>query len=750
MKKKLSERINIIKNLEKLQDNPRLIILVKIILLLFFMFAAAALIPSKHTTSFLSKEVLENEINPKDIISPITFKVPKTQSELKEDILYLRSTEEPELKYADNARKRQLAMLDSLAAAARFFLKDNDTLYINSADSIITINKRKSYEKYINTILGSDFHLKELPYYLGADSNYFHPVIIDYFNESMNNYFMKSLDTLNKFYFGDSLYIVNSIHIEKIHKKEIITSDELREYLTGSYILNKNKINELISFAEKAAIPNLYFDFDKYNGQIENQLNRTKRIIREGEKIIGAHELVTKESAYYLKLLKDNLKSSDIDENILNYITNIILICVISIIIAVYLYKEHKRIFNSLSDLVLLELLILGFLVSASILSNFGDMRIFLVPAAALSMIITIVYNSKTSLFFIFVSSLICTIYYEYNLIIFVMFFSIGFLSIYMIRNIHRRYEFVKSLAGIFLGYVFWSILWEVNSLPYPDIAKIFEQGGDLLKNLGFGLLNSVYSTIITIGILPFIEQMFGITTDITLLELTDNSLPLLDMLRTEAPGTFNHSMYVSLISEKAAEGIGANPLLARVGGLYHDIGKVEIPEYFIENQYGINKHDELNPSVSAMLIISHVKRGVNLAKKYKVPDAIINIIQQHHGTTLVSYFYNKAVTKAAEDEKVDESTFQYPGPKPQTKEAAIVMIADSIESAVRSIKEPTSSRIETMITNVIEGKLNSGALDESGITFKDLGKLKEVVFKLIVSMFHARIEYPGSKKNNA
>lgn len=264
----------------------------------------------------------------------------------------------------------------------------------------------------------------------------------------------------------------------------------------------------------------------------------------------------------------------------------------------------------------------------------------------------------------------------------------------------------------------------------------------------------AIYNTLWTIaagflifGLLQPIERLFGVLTDISLLELADMSQPLLQELLRRAPGTHNHSVLVGAMAEAAAEAVGARGLLARVGAYYHDIGKILQPEYFVENQTnGENRHNSLRPAMSSLVIMAHVKDGVDLARQYRLPQAIIDFIEQHHGTTLVRYFYDRATEewRATRDvPAVDENTFRYRGPKPKTKEIAIVMLADSVESACRTLEEPTPSRIEHLVRQISRHKLEDGQFDECGLTLQELRKIENSLINSLVANYHGRIKYP-------
>ncbi|MGI6778672.1 MAG: HD family phosphohydrolase [Acetivibrionales bacterium] len=250
---------------------------------------------------------------------------------------------------------------------------------------------------------------------------------------------------------------------------------------------------------------------------------------------------------------------------------------------------------------------------------------------------------------------------------------------------------------------------------------------------------------VLTIGLLPFFESTFNIITPLKLLELTNPNQPLIKRLLVEAPGTYHHSLMVGNLAEVATESIRGNALLARVGAFYHDVGKLERPNFFGENQMADNPHDKMTPSLSTLVITSHTSDGVQIAKRYKIPMMIRDIISQHHGTTLVAYFYHKA-KKGEKGDAIDQNDFRYEGPKPSSKEAAVVMLADSVEAAVRSMADKTEGKIEGLVRKIIKDKLDDGQLDLCDLTLKDLDDIAKSFMKVFSGYFHQREQYPNVK----
>ncbi len=337
--------------------------------------------------------------------------------------------------------------------------------------------------------------------------------------------------------------------------------------------------------------------------------------------------------------------------------------------------------------------------------------------------------------------SLVCTILLDQGVSVFLYFMCGSFVYIYLLSRASTRLQVLKSLfplAGVLL------LLWLGINLASWD-SWIYLGTGTV-----FVAASAFFSLVIVLAFSPMVEYVLGYTSVFRLMDMMNLEQPLLQRLMIEAPGTYHHSLVVSNLVEAGARRIGADSLLAKVAALYHDIGKLKNPEYFIENQYGSkNKHDKLAPSMSALILISHVKKGVEMAREHSLGEEIIDLIQQHHGTSLISWFYNKAVEKAGTkgDKKIREEAFRYPGPKPQTKEAGLILLADVVEASSRTLVEPTPSRLKGHIRNTIRRIYTEGELDESELTLRELHTLGEVFLKILTGIFHQRIDYPGEKK---
>ncbi len=360
----------------------------------------------------------------------------------------------------------------------------------------------------------------------------------------------------------------------------------------------------------------------------------------------------------------------------------------------------------------------------------------FLIPAAGAAMLTTILVRPTAGIMMAITTAIVTGIIVNDSQY-WVFAFIIGLFAVYLTSNISHRSDLTR--AGLWLVLASGSVALVVGLLEN-------ETGINLLVNGGWGALGGFGAIVLTIGTLQFLEYAFNITTDMKLLELANPTQPLLNELMVNAPGTYNHSIMTGNLVESVAPRVGANPLLARAGAYYHDIGKTKRPFFFVENQYGDNPHDRTQPNLSYLIISAHVKEGIELAKKHRLPQEIIDIIAQHHGTTLVSYFYSRA-KESAKHADVAEDQYRYQGEKPKSKEAALIMLADAVEAAARALTKPTRNRIEQVVRKIIKERMYDGQLDECRLTLGDLETITLGYAQTLTTMYHSRIEYPDSEK---
>lgn len=410
-----------------------------------------------------------------------------------------------------------------------------------------------------------------------------------------------------------------------------------------------------------------------------------------------------------------------------------------AVMVVMYVARFQVGLAQSGPMIVGVCVLIFATIVLGAVLSQ-PPWNALLVPLTFTAMVLTLAYNPQFAL--------LMTFALEFALAV-VLDMSVGQLFIHMggmatailsLRHVRTRTQLVQVAAAAGLAYF-------VSTIAMGMLSR--QTWGLMLTDAFRSLLWGALAGFLLTGVLPLIERCFSFVTDISLLELADGSHPLLQELVRRAPGTYTHSMTVATLAEAAADAIAANPLLVRVGSYFHDIGKMLKPQYFIENQTGENRHDALEPALSTLVIIGHVKDGIALAQKYNLPRPIVDFIAQHHGTTLVEYFYREAMRLSESSGQANpdlEACFRYPGPKPQSRELGIVMLADAIESTSRSLANPTPGSLRKLVHDLLMKRLLDGQFEESGLTLTELHQIEESLSKSLIALFHARIKYPDAE----
>ncbi len=413
-----------------------------------------------------------------------------------------------------------------------------------------------------------------------------------------------------------------------------------------------------------------------------------------------------------------------------SYIINLNLI-IPFFIICLSLYFKFRRFNRNPHNYLNLSLLFVIIFATAYFIIRNGY-PVYYIPFCIIPMLATILFNDLRVAFLLSItSSISVAAIYGNNLYLAVLFLTSGIVASILVYKARQRIVIIR--AGLVVG------VFQVVALFFAEHMIFMDYPRYIIL-----FLNGLACSIIVLGILPVFEYLFGTITNISLLELADFNHPLMQRMTLEAPGTYHHSLIVGNLSEAACREVGANALLARIGAYYHDIGKLEKPGYFSENQALIeNKHDVLSPSMSKLIIMNHIKDGVELAKKHKLSPPLIDFISQHHGDSLVYYFYRRALENLEEDQQVKEEGFRYPGPKPNTKETAIVLLADSVEAATRALKEPSPSKVEEIVHKVINNKFIDRQLDECDLTLKDLEKISAVFIRILSGIYHSRVTYP-------
>ncbi|HHT62247.1 MAG TPA: HDIG domain-containing protein, partial [Clostridia bacterium] len=517
--------------------------------------------------------------------------------------------------------------------------------------------------------------------------------------------------------------------------EEILKDIEALEIASSLKVLLKGIIVQL-KFE-----PNKIYDPVATAQEVENRLAQVKPVqvkVQPGEKIVEKGTVVTPEQIEALQLL--GLQRTGAQG--LTFVGLFGFVAIVYGLFIIYLKGYRSRFHKKESNIVLIGLLINAALVIAKVITaiQISDrpeivaQLAYAIPISASSMLTAILMDVKTGVVITIILGLFMGVITNGQVIYVTVAIIGGLVGVYRVLRLNQRSHLVRSSLDIGL----------VNAVTIVVLGLTWNQSFSLIGiGVAMGLANGILASILTIGTLPFLETAFGITTPVKLLEMSNPNHPLLKRLMMEAPGTYHHSILVGNLAEAAADAIGADSLLVRVGSYFHDIGKIKRPYFFIENQPATeNPHDKITPTLSTLIITSHVKDGVELAKEYKVPRVIRDIIEQHHGTSLVSYFYHKA-KEGDKSENILESDFRYQAPKPQNRETAIIMLADSVQAAVQTLERPTKGVLEAKVREIIKAKLEDGQLDECDLTFKDIDIINQTFVRVLNGIFHSRIEYP-------
>ena len=484
---------------------------------------------------------------------------------------------------------------------------------------------------------------------------------------------------------------------------------------------------------------NVSFDKDLNELEMENLLGTlsfTKGMVQIGERIIFRGDIVTPDKLIILESLKqtyETKRGQDIDRYLI-MTGKLIIVISCMLIMGFYLAYYRKELFYQKRKLTFIFLLIILMVFLSRFVNELEYINLYIVPIAILPVLLRIFFDSRTAIFSLLVTSLLIGYFAPNNYEFIFLNMITGTIAVFSLDKLHRRSHLVFSSVWVFISYaiVFLSLSMvqegNINTIRWKELQWF--GGNAILILLAYPLI-------------WIFEKIFGFVSDVTLIELSDTNQPLLRKLSQDAPGTFQHSLQVANLAEEVIIRIGGNPFLVRAGALYHDIGKVNDPVFFIENQSaGMNPHSKLGHKASAKIIIDHVTHGIKLAKKYNLPEVLIDFISSHHGTTQAKYFYT-LYQKENPDHKVDPKDFTYPGPEPRSKETAVVMLIDGIEAASRALKDKTFENLKELIENMVAQKLEAGQLDNANLTLSEIRIFKETILEKLMNIYHIRIEYP-------
>lgn len=641
-----------------------------------------------------------------------------TQKSIEEELKHVQET----YTYDANIRKGALDNINKLFELVKKINSENPPYNPSSEDDD---EKIKSEQDKINGIklkkLKEESVIKNL-----STENY--GLLLSLNETGLNSLNEEIVDCMN------NLYDTTPIYENK--PQDIVSA---QGYITAffnntSYAKNVKDLAMAIGYSQTKAT--YFVDHEKTEEARQNiTKNVTPVIYKKDQTIIAEGQPITESQ---IELLNDlGLLGNDKSTGI--YMNLVLLLVVAGVLGLQWRYIKEKRrdIYEDNSKVILINLLTVLTVVLARISILISP---YVIPFACISILLSVLIDSKTSV-------------------------TIGILNVIFISFI------VKFSVDL-------TLIAMVNAVIVPMVLKRVQQRNDILySSLLIGAINVVFtgamgyflstnvtsiinkamltgisaivSGILAIGILPVLENIFDVLTNIKLLELANPNHPLMRRLLLEAPGTYHHCVLVANLAEMAAESVGANPILARVASYYHDVGKLERPYYFKENQIGIvNPHDDMSPAMSSAIILSHVEDGVKLAEKYNLPEGITDVVREHHGDSLAKYFYITMRNKSENPDEVNEADYRYGGPPPRSKESTIIMLADGVEASVRSINKPNKKKIEEMVNNIIKSRIDENQFVNSDLTFKDLEKIRESFLKVLSGIYHERIEYPKDKIN--
>ena len=549
-----------------------------------------------------------------------------------------------------------------------------------------------------------------------------------------------------------SLEYLSLFYTDKLLEKGLQTIDKLSlkqelHSLTQGLNLEKKHKDFITTVILHFLQANLVFDEDKTNQLIEKQLQEKPLFqtqFKEGQPILYKGEIVTQTHIEILKAL--NIYGNKAS---LSIFIGILILCFLNFLLLerFLYYFSHKLHTKTKNFILLYTVMLLICLIAWGLLSaNFFPQQFniaFLIPIPLSAMILSLLLSPNISLLSGTVISVFCAILFKGDFQLFLFLFFSNAVATFTCFKDYKRNELIYS--GYIIGA--FNVLFIIVLGLFQDHHSLLWYASNML--LGFG--SSVLSAMITLAILPYFESLFKITTNQTLLELSNLNHPLLKRLMMTASGTYQHSIMVANLAEAAAEQVYANPILCRVGAYFHDIGKMKRPSFYSENQFSQeNPHEKLAPRISKMVIASHPKEGVILGEKYKLPKVLLDIMLEHHGTSLVSFFYSQAmqVEKKSTTPQAVKEEFRYPGPKPHFKESGILMLADSVEAAVRSLKKPTLTKIESLVSKIFQERIDDDQLSNCPLSMKEIQKVKESFIKTFKSIYHSRINYDEEIQN--
>ncbi|WP_020402419.1 HD family phosphohydrolase [Gracilimonas tropica] len=758
-KKELSPLIGEKKKKEQekysLKRNPY----IRFAIVVFFIGISAFSLPHNPVNSGLNYTTGQPWRN-SDLTAPFDFAIKKTATELEEERREIRETTPPIFRVDNNVPITIQTRLDSLYREIQPVLENYHVWQSSKNDRGLAPDDSLQFYRSLEE---SNIDLTDASWEILLES--YHQVQQQ--NLSPNQFegiqVKQQLESLIDQLMNQGIINRNksTLNIDKITLRN--TSESTEQSIDLSRVRDLREANEFMQFRlnqgldeqrvrlalelyNKVISPNYKYNEEDTQSRLQEELSRiseTTGAIAQGQVIIRRGDMVTSEKANILESLAEARSQNATQiERWIRFGGQLIIIIAVTFVFFMYIYLYRRNI-TSDNALFFLVFLTLGLVSLAAGLINYFDIaNPYIIPVAIAPIILTIIFDSRVGLVSsIMLASLLGLV--NGNSFEFVIAtFAACSLGVFSVRDIRDRSQFFFTTPGI----VLLTYMLILGSFSITALKGWEQFGSEIL----YVLISSVF-ILFTYPMILLFEKVFGVTTDFTLIELGDTNQPLLKELMNKAPGTFHHSLQVANLSEAAASAIGANALLCRVGALYHDIGKMVKPEYFVENQSkGGNEHDKLKPQMSAMVIKAHVSEGVKMAEKADLPEIIIDFIKTHHGTSVIRYFFEKAKEDENLKSMLQEDQFRYEGPLPSTKETGILLLADGIEAASRAMKNPTYSKLENLVNRMVDDRVAEGQLSHCPLTFRHLQVIKETFLNILVGVYHSRVEYPEDKEREA
>lgn len=699
-------------------------------MLVFVALVVALFPPTRRTQDVI---FTAGQISDRDIIAEFDFEVPLSDEDLKIERaaaalkvvpVYVRD------RSVESDLKRDLAtVIDSLGkiVAADSIKSDSKIAMAGDLVPYLTANMLRE--------LIEPARLKQLS-----------AAVVDYQANVFSRGFIDNASPIRRQSYSEVSVIDNDTE-KRVQVRDLVDQGRIDLIIKeeGFKRFNKNRIraNTFFEIVRSHLLPNLMFNAQETDARRTAAMDQVPKTIRiaKNERIIGNHDKVTPEQESMLRALENARAARETKKSpivVAGLYTAVILrLILFSLLFGGYVYVFHRRVYKDIINLGTVLSLLTIYMVFSAVVIRLGLSQ-YLVPIAFVSLMVTALFDFRlgvvTTVFACFLVPLVT----EVTAMVGFVSLLAGTMAIVGLARMRSRSHFYSVFILVSLAYILGVLSAELGQA---------ENISDLYGHLMWSLANGLFSTLAAMFLLPIFENVFNLTTRFTLLELTDLNKPILKRLNMEAPGTYHHSMLLGSLVDSVAAEVGADALKARVMAYYHDIGKIFKPEYYAENQTpGLNKHDKITPQMSSLILLSHVKDGVELAREEKLPDLIIEGIQQHHGTTVMAFFYQKALETDSHS-SVNQDDFRYPGPRPRMKETALLMLADTVEPACRSLNDPTQSQIRNMVTKLINARAQEGQLDHSGLTLNDLAKIREKFVSILTGIYHKRVAYPGQEK---